>query len=116
MNNRQIDHIADVLKECIRNKFKNYNPEPAFMPFYTRLLGKDRMALYSFIHSLTTNFGTTIFEPVAIALSQNIFKSVKRQAIAGNRISSEAQNVIQEIMDNLTQLINNQVKKRFNKS
>ena len=27
------------------------------MPFHTRLLGKDRLALYSFIHSLNTNKG-----------------------------------------------------------
>nr|WP_255422652.1 TdeIII family type II restriction endonuclease [Treponema sp. Marseille-Q4130] len=30
----------------------HYNPEPAVMLFHTRLLGKDRMALFSFIHSL----------------------------------------------------------------
>jgi len=44
------------------------------MPFHTRLLGKDRLALYSFIHSLNTNFGTTIFEPVAVALASTHFK------------------------------------------
>ncbi len=32
------------------------------MPFHTRLLGTDRLALYSFIHSLNTNFGTSVFE------------------------------------------------------
>jgi len=44
------------------------------MPFHTRLLGEDRLALYSFIHSLNTNFGTTIFEPVAVALASTHFK------------------------------------------
>jgi hypothetical protein len=32
------------------------------MPFHARLLGQDRMALFSFIHSLNTNFGTSINE------------------------------------------------------
>ncbi len=32
------------------------------MPFHYRLLGKDRMALYSFIHSLNTAFGNSIFD------------------------------------------------------
>lgn len=72
------------------------------MPFHTRLLGKDRLALYSFIHSLNTNFGTAIFEPVALALARKNFKSAQSQAIAGTQISEEAHRVIQDIMDGLT--------------
>ncbi len=72
------------------------------MPFHTRLLGKDRLALYSFIHSLNTNFGTSIFEPVGLALTQKHFKIVAAQAIAGEHISRGAQNAIQKIIDGLT--------------
>jgi len=104
MNLKKSDAISieEVLKSCLRNKFQNYNPEPAAMPFHTRLLGKDRLALYSFIHSLSTNFGTTIFEPVALALAQKNFQNAKMQAKAGNQISDGAHKVIQKIMDNLT--------------
>jgi len=91
-----------VLKGCIRQKFQNYHPEPAYMPFHTRLLGKDRLALYSFIHSLNTNFGTSIFEPVALKLASTKFKSAESQATAGTQISSEAHLVIQNIMDKLS--------------
>lgn len=55
------------------------------MHFHTRLLGKDRLALYSFIHSLNTNFGTSIFEPVALALGATKFKSAQSQATAGTK-------------------------------
>ncbi|MFI3240429.1 MAG: TdeIII family type II restriction endonuclease [Bacteroidales bacterium] len=102
LNTKQITEIENVLKKSLRNKFQNYNPEPAIMPFHTRLLGKDRLALYSFIHSLNTNFGTSIFEPVAIALASNKLKEASSQQIAGTQISSKAQQVIQKIMDNLT--------------
>lgn len=71
------------------------------MPFHTRLLGKDRLALYSFIHSLNTNFGTSIFEPVALALASSSFASAASQQTAGTQISSAAHGVIQNIMDNL---------------
>jgi len=71
------------------------------MPFHTRLLGKDRLALFSFIHSLNTNFGTSIFEPVALALAATSFKSAESQATAGTEISAEAHRVIQDIMDKL---------------
>lgn len=72
------------------------------MPFHTRLLGKDRLALYAFIHSLNTNFGTSVFEPVAVALAKSRFTDAKAQAKAGEYISAEAFKVIQEIMTDLT--------------
>ena len=59
----QINKIETRIEKALTDKFATYNPEPAVMPFHTRLLGKDRLALYAFIHSLNTNFGTTIFEP-----------------------------------------------------
>ena len=98
----QLSNIETVLKNSLRHKFQNYNPEPASMPFHTRLLGKDRLALYSFIQSLNTNFGTTIFEPVAKALAANNFVSAESQQTAGTQISSEAHKVIQNIMDSLS--------------
>jgi len=97
----QIRQIENVLKESLRHKFQSYNPEPASMPFHTRLLGKDRMALFSFIHSLNTNFGTSIFEPVAKALATANFQSASSQQVAGTQISSDAHNLIQNIMDGL---------------
>ncbi|EAL3917670.1 TdeIII family type II restriction endonuclease [Campylobacter upsaliensis] len=93
--------IKNRLIQALRNKFENYKPESSYMPFHTRLLGKDRMALYSFIQSLNTNFGTSIFEPVAEELGLKQFDSIKRQASAGDTITKKAQRVIQEIMDNL---------------
>ena len=99
LSKEQINDIENVLKKSLRSKFQNYNPEPAYMPFHTRLLGKDRLALYSFIHSLNTNFGTSIFEPVAIELAKNKFKIAERSVKAGNYISEEAQSAIQKIID-----------------
>src|SRR3990172_9871799 len=98
----QTANIENVLRNSLRHKFQNYNPEPASMPFHTRLLGKDRMALFSFIHSLNTNFGTSIFEPVALALASSSFASAASQQKAGTQISSGAHGVIQNIMDSLT--------------
>ena len=98
---QQITNTENVLRNSLRHKFQNYNPEPSSMPFHTRLLGKDRMALFSFIHSLNTNFGTSIFEPVALALASSSFASAESHQTAGTQISSEAHRVIQNIMDGL---------------
>lgn len=102
LTQQQIQQVETVLRNSLRHKFQSYNPEPATMPFHTRLLGRDRMALFSFIHSLNTNFGTSIFEPVAIAIAKSNFAYAETQQSAGNKISSEAQRVIQNIIDGLS--------------
>jgi hypothetical protein len=105
LTQQQIQQVETVLRNSLRHKFKNYNPEPAVMPFHTRLLGLDRMALFSFIHSLNTNFGTSVFEPVALALASENFVVAKSQQTSGINISEKAQRVIQDIMDDLTAAI-----------
>lgn len=102
LSEHQKIHIQDIIKTCLRNKFQNYKPESNNMPFHFRLLGKDRMALYSFIQSLNTTFGTSIFEPVAVALAKNRFQKAQSQYILGTTISQVAQNTIQQIINNLT--------------
>jgi hypothetical protein len=98
----QLIKVKDALKISLRNKFANHNPEPAAMPFHTRLLGKDRLVLYQFIHSLNTNFGTTIFEPVAITLASERFKIAEKQSKVGSYLTEESLFVIQQIIDRLT--------------
>ena len=56
----QIQKIENTIKVSLRKKFQTYNPETKNMPFHYCLLGRDRMALFSFIHSLNTTFGTSI--------------------------------------------------------
>ncbi|MBI4547448.1 MAG: TdeIII family type II restriction endonuclease [Ignavibacteriae bacterium] len=102
MLNDQKLHIIEVIKTSLRNKFATYRPETTEMPFHFRLLGKDRMALYSFIQSLNTTFGTSIYEPVAVSLAKSKFRKVEAQYTLGDTISEEAQKVIQGIMNKLT--------------
>ncbi len=71
--------IKSYLTEKIRNKLNNYNPETNSMPFHYRLLGKNRMALFSFIHSINTILGTSIFEKVGELILSNRAQEVKSQ-------------------------------------
>ncbi|MBI5662985.1 MAG: TdeIII family type II restriction endonuclease [Ignavibacterium album] len=99
---KQKKYIEDVIINSIQSKFRNYKPESSNMPFHYRLLGKDRMALYSFIQSLNTTFGTSIFEPVAVALAKENFVKVEKQYVIGNEICEDTQKIIQDIINNLT--------------
>lgn len=102
LTDEQKNETIELLKSVIRSKFKKYNPETSIMPFHTRLLGKDRMALYSFIQSLNTTFGTSIFESVAISLAKGNFSEAVQQKKPPTIITDTAQNEIEKIMNALS--------------
>lgn len=102
LTTEQIKQVENTIKESLRTKLFSYKPETNNMPFHYRLLGKDRMALFSFIHSLNTTFGTSIFEPIAEALSNTQFKEARKQYVVGDSISELAQIEIQHIINDLS--------------
>ena len=102
LSTEQTTSVEATIRESLREKFQNYEPESRNMPFHYRLLGKDRMALYSFIQSLNTTFGISIYEPVAEALAKTCFAKAQSQYEVGNKISEDAQSEIQRIMNELT--------------
>ena len=102
LSKRQKEQIKQVIADCLRAKFRNYRPESGNMPFHFRLLGKDRMALYSFIQSLNTTFGTSIYEPVAVALATNNFAKAQSQYVVGKTIYENTQQCIQQIINQLS--------------
>ena len=103
LSKRQVKEIAELLTGQIRRKLADYNPEPNTMPFHTRLLGKDRMALFSFIQSINTTLGASVFEQTAVIIASPNFKRAASQYKEFNdTISREAQRLIQSLMDDLT--------------
>ena len=98
----QKSEIEQLLKNQVRRKLSDYSPESTHMPFHTRLLGQDRMALFSFIQSINTTLGTSVFEQVAALVASPNFKRVVNQyKDLNNTISENAQSVIQRILDDL---------------
>jgi type II restriction enzyme len=98
----QRDQIANLLREQIRRKLSDYSPESSNMPFHVRLLGRDRMALFSFIQSINTMLGTSVFEQVAaIIAAPNFKRAVNQYKEFNNTISDKAQAMIQHILDDL---------------
>lgn len=101
MNLKRQSMIKEKIKDCIRVKFKSHRSKTIKKPFHDLLLGKDRMALYSFIHSLNTTLGI-FYEHVAIALARDRFKAVESQVQLDQEISSEAHQQIETIMHELS--------------
>lgn len=97
----QLSTIKNIIKINLRKKLVSYLPETDQMPFHFRLLGKDKIALYSFIHPINTMFGASIYEPVAEVLAKPHFHLVQKQHKLSNRITKLAQEEIQSIIDEL---------------
>lgn len=96
-----VQAVEDTISEAIRGKLESYNPEPSDKPFQVRLLGRDRMALYTFIQSLNTTFGTSIYEPVAKVIAQDRFDRVELQVKAPTEMSVGVLNKIGDIVRRL---------------
>jgi len=79
LTQQQHDTIKQYLIDKIRSKLSTYNPETNSMPFHYRLLGKDRMALFSFVHSVNTMLGQSIFEQVGEIIARDRNAEAKAQ-------------------------------------
>lgn len=102
LTTQQSKQIKDYLVEKIRQKLASYNPETNSMPFHFRLLGKDRMALFSFIQSVNTMLGTSIFEQVGKMIAEpRANRAIGQYKEFEGYISSEAVLKIDSIMRDL---------------
>ncbi len=103
LSKQQVDEISELLTQQIRAKLTERKPEPHAMPFHTRLLGKDRMAVFSFVQSINTTLGQEVFEQTAVIIARPYFKqAISQYKKFNDTISSEAQRTIQSLMDDLT--------------
>jgi len=89
--------ISDILITTVREKLRKYKPETNYMPFHHRLLGKDRYAMFSFIQSMNTTFGISIWEQVAVILAKGAGNYAQRQYKLLGKIDDETEKLIREI-------------------
>lgn len=97
LSSRTRREIVELLLTTVREKLKSYRPETAHMPFHHRLLGKDRYAMFSFIHSMNTTFGMSIWEQVAIVLAKSAGNHAERQYKLLGEIDRDTEKIINEI-------------------
>ncbi|HDN58339.1 TdeIII family type II restriction endonuclease [Archaeoglobus sp.] len=97
LKRRTREEIRNLLTNIVRSKLREYKPETNYMPFHYRLLGRDRYAMFSFIQSMNTTFGISIWEQVAVILAKSAgFKAERQYDLLGS-IDSETEKLIQTI-------------------
>lgn len=103
LSKQQKKKAVACICNALRKKLAGYNPKKkeALNPFQVRLLGKDRMALFRFIHSLNTSMGISIYEPVAEMVAKEFFAEVLLQYTVGKRASASALSEADKIVDEL---------------
>jgi predicted nucleotidyltransferase len=89
--------IAELITNTVREKLRDYRPETIYMPFHHLLLGKDRYAMFSFIQSLNTTFGLSIWEQVAVILAKGAKRYGERQYKLLGEIDNETEKLINEL-------------------
>ncbi|MEA2053942.1 MAG: TdeIII family type II restriction endonuclease [Candidatus Thermoplasmatota archaeon] len=94
LSSKTASEIAELLTTTVREKLRKYKPETVHMPFHHRLLGKDRYAIFSFIQSMNTTFGISIWEQVAVILAKGAGNYAKRQYKLLGEINNETEKLI----------------------
>ena len=101
ISNNAAMSISSMLKNTIITKLDAYKPETVQMPFHNRLLGKDRYELFSFIQSMNTTFGISIWEQVAVILAKEAGRNAERQKILAGQVDSSTDELITRLVHDL---------------
>ncbi len=102
LSNNQKHKIKELLAKKIENKLKSYGRETTSMPFLARLIqDNEKIAAYSFIHSMATTLGMSIYEDVSVIIASEIADETFRNYGVGGAISKGQKTVISNIVAEL---------------
>lgn len=102
LSQNQTDKIKTLLSSKIKKKLASYDRETTSMPFLARLIqDSEKIAAYSFIHSLATTLGMSIYEDVSVILASEHSDFCSRKYGVGGAISDAQRNVINKIISDL---------------
>ena len=102
LSNNQKNQITSLLEKKIEDKLKRYTRETSSMPFLTRLIqDSEKVAAYSFIHSIATTLGMSIYEDVSKIIAGESSKECFTKYDIGGVLSREQKSVIDDIVRKL---------------
>jgi len=102
LSNAQKEEIKKLLRSKLNEKLSKYARETTSMPFLTRLMqDKEKVASYSFIHSLLTTLGMSIYEEVSRIIAEPHFDNVETGYDVKGEISNEENSVISKILQEI---------------
>lgn len=102
LSTNQKQQISKLLENKIDSKLKRYARESTSMPFLSRLIqDSEKVAAYSFIHSIATTLGMSIYEDVSRIIAGETSKECFTKYGIGGALSKEQKSVIANITKEL---------------
>jgi len=102
LSSNQITKIKNLLSNKIEKKLERYGRETTSMPFLARLIqDNEKIAAYSFIHSMATTLGMSIYEDVSVIIASETSDECYRNYGVGGVISDSQKTVIENIITRL---------------
>lgn len=102
LSTSQKEKISALLEIKIEDKLRRYTRESSSMPFLMRLIqDSEKVAAYSFIHSVATTLGMSIYEHVSVIIAEPTADECFRNYDVGGVISREQKSVIDDIVRKL---------------
>ena len=104
LSKEQKNKIINLPSKKIEAKLKKYNRETTSMPFLARLIqDSEKIAAYSFIHSLATSLGMSIYGGISVIIASTNAEECFRNYGVGGVISPAQRNKISKIVNQLRQ-------------
>lgn len=102
LSDDQEQKITTLLTRKIEDKLEKYGRETTSMPFLARLIqDSEKIAAYSFIHSMATTLGMSIYEDVSVIVASENSVECFRNYGVGGVISENQKSVIGDIIAKL---------------
>lgn len=101
---KQKNEIRQLLTGTLCDKLKKYERETAAMPFLVKLMqDTEKVAAYSFIHSIATTLGASIYEKASCIIVRDTSKERFTRYDLGGVISRDQRRVIGDIVNALNE-------------
>lgn len=102
LQRNQILAIKTLMRSKITNKLANYSRETSSMPFLANLMqDPEKVAAYSFIHSMATTLGMSVFEQTAKIIASSNYEIAETNYDVTGILSDEENIVISQIMQEI---------------
>jgi hypothetical protein len=102
LSGAQKTKISNLLERKIEDKLRRYARETSSMPFLTRLIqDSEKVAAYSFIHSIATTLGMSIYEDVSKIIVEDSSEECFTKYDVGGVISKDQKSMIDDIVRKL---------------
>ncbi len=102
LSQNQIKEIKELLRSKLNDKLSKYVRETTSMPFLVKLMqDSEKVASYSFIHSLATTLGMSVYEKISEIVALAHYDEVKTGYDVEGEITNEENSVISQILQEI---------------